>query len=132
MTKFIASILLLLMSFTASASYILIPMDLESQKEHLKAYGITYWTLDKDVKTKWLLNYRGGSFLLPDTEEIRKECQIRGVSFEILSDAKTEALLIDISSPSQNMEAVVLEKAPKIAVYSPKGNQPWDDAVQWY
>ena len=129
MTKFIASILLLLMSFTASASYILIPMDLESQKEHLKAYGITYWTLDKDLKTKWLLNYRGGSFLLPDTEEIRKECQIRGVSFEILSDAKTEALLIDISSPSQNMEAVVLEKAPKIAVYSPKGNQPWDDAV---
>ncbi|GER60954.1 hypothetical protein ULMA_30620 [Patiriisocius marinus] len=117
------------MSFTASASYILIPMDLEGQKEHLKAYGITYWTLDKDVKAKWLLNYRGGSFLLPDTEEIRKECQIRGVSFEILSDSKTEALLLDISSPSQNMEAVVLEKAPKIAVYSPKGNQPWDDAV---
>lgn len=104
-------------------------MDLEGQKEHLKAYGITYWTLEKDVKTKWLLNYRGGSFLLPDTEEIRKECQIRGVSFEILSDSKTEALLLDISSPSQNMEAVVLEKAPKIAVYSPKGNQPWDDAV---
>ncbi|WP_151675391.1 asparagine synthetase B [Patiriisocius marinus] len=104
-------------------------MDLEGQKEHLKAYGITYWTLDKDVKAKWLLNYRGGSFLLPDTEEIRKECQIRGVSFEILSDSKTEALLLDISSPSQNMEAVVLEKAPKIAVYSPKGNQPWDDAV---
>ncbi len=119
----------MLMSFTASASYILIPMDLEGQKEHLKAYGITYWTLDKDVKAKWLLNYRGGSFLLPDTEEIRKECQIRGVSFEILSDSKTEALLLDISSPSQNMEAVVLEKAPKIAVYSPKGNQPWDDAV---
>ena len=119
----------MLMSFTASASYILIPMDLEGQKEHLKAYGITYWTLEKDVKTKWLLNYRGGSFLLPDTEEIRKECQIRGVSFEILSDSKTEALLLDISSPSQNMEAVVLEKAPKIAVYSPKGNQPWDDAV---
>jgi hypothetical protein len=104
-------------------------MDAESQKEHLKAYGITYWTLENQQKVKWLLNYRGGSFLLPDTEEIRKECQIRGVSFEILSNSKTEQILEEISSPSRNMEAVVLEKAPRIAVYSPKGNQPWDDAV---
>jgi len=104
-------------------------MDAEGQKEHLKAYGLTYWTLEKQLKVKWLLNYRGGSFLLPDSEEIRKECQIRGVSFEILSDAKTDQILTDISSPSQNMEAVVLEKAPRIAVYSPKGNLPWDDAV---
>jgi hypothetical protein len=104
-------------------------MDAESQKNHLKAYGITYWTLEKQLKVKWLLNYRGGSFLLPDTEEIQRECQIRGVSFEILSDAKTESILEEISSPSKNMEAVVLEKAPKIAVYSPKGNLPWDDAV---
>ena len=104
-------------------------MDAESQKEHLKAYGITYWTLEKQQKVKWLLNYRGGSFLLPDIEEIRKECQIRGVSFEVISDAQTEQILTEISSPSQNMEAVVLEKAPRIAVYSPKGNQPWDDAV---
>ena len=116
-------------SLTASASYILIPMDAESQKEHLKAYGITYWTLEKNQKVKWLLNYRGGSFLLPDAEEIRKECQIRGVSYEVLSDGKTEQILLEIASPSQNMEAVVLEKAPRIAVYSPKGNQPWDDAV---
>ncbi|MAM28009.1 MAG: asparagine synthetase B [Flavobacteriaceae bacterium] len=116
-------------SLSASASYILIPMDAEGQKEHLKAYGITYWTLEKNQKVKWLLNYRGGSFLLPDVEEIRKECQIRGVSFEVLSDSKTEQILLEISSPSQNMEAVVLEKAPRIAVYSPKGNQPWDDAV---
>ena len=112
-----------------SASYILIPMDAEGQKEHLKAYGITYWTLERQQKVKWLLNYRGGSFLLPDAEEIRKECQIRGVSYEILSDSKAEQILTEISSPSQNMEAVVLEKAPRIAVYSPKGNQPWDDAV---
>lgn len=104
-------------------------MDAEGQKEHLKAYGITYWTLEKNAKVKWLLNYRGGSFLLPDSEEIKKECQIRGVSFEILSDAQTEQILTLISSPSQNMEAVVLEKAPRIAVYSPKGNLPWDDAV---
>lgn len=111
------------------ASYILIPMDAESQSNHLKAYGITYWTLEKQLKVNWLLNYRGGSFLLPDTEEIRRECKIRGVDFEILSDNKTEEILLEISSPSQNMETVVLEKAPKIAVYSPKGNKPWDDAV---
>ena len=119
----------MLFSLQISASYILIPMDAESQKEHLKAYGITYWTLENQQKVKWLLNYRGGSFLLPDTEEIRKECQIRGVSFEVLSNARTEQILEEISSPSRNMEAVVLEKAPRIAVYSPKGNQPWDDAV---
>ena len=104
-------------------------MDAESQKEHLKAYGITYWVLEKQQKVKWLLNYRGGSFLLPDTAETQKECQIRGVSYEVLSDSKTEQILLDISSPSKNMDAVVLEKAPKIAVYTPKGNLPWDDAV---
>lgn len=104
-------------------------MDAEGQKEHLKAYGITYWLLERQQKVKWLLNYRGGSFLLPDAEEIRKECQIRGVSFEVISNASAEAILTEISSPSQNMQAVVLEKAPRIAVYSPKGNLPWDDAV---
>ncbi|WP_317192734.1 asparagine synthetase B [Gelidibacter pelagius] len=104
-------------------------MDAEGQKNHLKAYGMTYWTLEKQLKVKWLLNYRGGSFLLPDIPEIQRECQIRGISFEVMSDAKTEEILEFISSPSQNMESVVLEKAPKIAVYSPKGNPPWDDAV---
>ena len=104
-------------------------MDVESQKEHLKAYGITYWVLEKQQKVKWLLNYRGGAFLLPDSPETQKECQIRGVSFEVISDGKTEQILTEISSPSKNMDAVVLEKAPKIAVYSPKGNLPWDDAV---
>ena len=129
MNKLLLLILLTLFSTKSFASYILIPMDAESQKEHLKAYGLTYWTLEKNVKVKWLLNYRGGSFLLPDSETIKKECQIRGISFELLSDAKTEQILTEISSPSQNMEAVVLEKAPRIAVYSPKGNLPWDDAV---
>ena len=104
-------------------------MDAESQKNHLKAYGITYWTLEQQLKVKWLLNYRGGSFLLPDSESIQRECQIRGVSFEVISNAKAESILEEISSPSKNMEAVVLEKAPKIAVYSPKGKLPWDDAV---
>ena len=116
-------------SFFAKASYVLIPMDAEGQREHLKAYGLTYWTLEKQLKVKWLLNYRGGSFLLPDTEEIRRECTIRGVSFEVISDSETEQILTEISSPSQNMEAVVLEKAPKIAVYTPESKVPWDDAV---
>ena len=111
------------------ASKILIPMDAESQENHLKAYGITYWVLTKGQKVQWLLNYRGGSFLLPDGEVIRKECQIRGVSFEVVSDPEAQSILDGISSPSQNQEAVILEKAPKIAVYSPKDNQPWDDAV---
>lgn len=104
-------------------------MDAETQKNHLKAYGITYWSLTQDIKVKWLLNYRGGSFLLPDSKAIQRECQIRGVSFEVLSDARTEEILETISSPSKNMEAVVLEKAPKIAVYTPNGKLPWDDAV---
>ena len=104
-------------------------MDAEGQQNHLKAYGITYWVLTKDYKVNWLLNYRGGSFLMPDSDEIRKECKIRGVSFEIISDGETASILEEISSPSQNMETVVLEKAPKIAVYTPVGKQPWDDAV---
>ncbi|WP_373295145.1 asparagine synthetase B [Salegentibacter mishustinae] len=122
-------VLLALTSFRVSASQLLIPMDGDSQKNHLKAYGITYFALEEELEVRWLLNYRGGSFLISDTEELRKECQIRGVSFEIISDDKTQSILEEISSPSQNMETVVLEKAPKIAVYSPQGNKPWDDAV---
>lgn len=129
MKKTLTIIVFLFISINTFASYILIPMDAESQKNHLKAYGITYWVLNKELKVKWLLNYRGGSFLLPDTENIQRECQIRGVSFEVISDSKTENILEGISSPSQNMEAVILEKAPKIAVYTPYGKQPWDDAV---
>lgn len=122
-------VLLLLLSFGAKASMILVPMDETSQKNHLKAYGITYWVLSKSYKANWLLNYRGGSFLLPDSQEIRRECQIRGVSFEVLSDGQANSILDEISSPSQNMENVLLEKAPKVAVYTPPGKKPWDDAV---
>jgi hypothetical protein len=127
--KKLALLIIVLVSFSAKASFILLPMDETSQQNHLKAYGITYWCLDKKYKASWLLNYRGGSFLLPDATEIRKECQIRGVSFEILSDSEEQNILNEIASPSQNMENVILEKAPKIAVYTPKGKQPWDDAV---
>lgn len=122
-------IALLLIGFRMVASSILIPMDEEGQKNHLKSYGITYWALSENYKVNWLLNYRGGSFLMPDAPEIRKECQIRGVSFEVISDSETLQLLSEIDSPSQNTASVMLEKAPKIAVYTPKGKQPWDDAV---
>lgn len=121
--------LFFIIGFSAKASMVLLPMDETSQQNHLKAYGITYWALDKGFKANWLLNYRGGSFLLPDADQIRRECQIRGVSFEVLSDGEANSILDEISSPSQNMENVVLEKAPKIAVYTPPGKQPWDDAV---
>ncbi|MDO6473700.1 asparagine synthetase B [Maribacter sp. 1_MG-2023] len=129
MSKLITTVFFLLLSVQLFASSILIPMDSDTQKDHLKAYGITYWVLAKQQKVQWLLNYRGGSFLLPDGESIRKECQIRGVSFEILSDAQANGILDEISSPSVNQDAVILEKAPRIAVYSPKDKQPWDDAV---
>ena len=104
-------------------------MDSEGQKNHLKAYGITYWVLNKQQNVKWLLNYRGGSFLIPFIDSVEKECLVRGVSYEVLSSEKAESILMEIQSPSKNMDAVILEKAPKIAVYSPNGNQPWDDAV---
>lgn len=129
MKKHIIFLLFLMYSLHGFASYILIPMDEDAQKNHLKAYGVTYWVLEHQLKAKWLLNYRGGSFLISDTEALRKECTIRGVSFELLSNSKAEQLLKAISSPSVNQEAVVLEKAPRIAVYAPNTNQPWDDAV---
>jgi hypothetical protein len=103
-------------------------MDLE-QKNHLKAYGIAYWCLQRDVEVHWLLNYRGGSFMMQTAKEIQSECNIKGVSFEIIADAKEIALLNEIANPEVNMEDVKLEKAPKVAVYSPKMKQPWDDAV---
>ncbi|MDT8416102.1 MAG: asparagine synthetase B [Flavobacteriaceae bacterium] len=130
MTKFLLSLLLCCFSLSGTfANFILIPMDADVQKNHLKAYGITFLALTKQTKVSWLLNYRGGSFLLPDADWARKECQLRGVTYEVLTDNAANQILESISSPSQNMETVVLEKAPKIAVYTPKGNAPWDDAV---
>lgn len=127
--KGIVLLLFLFMTHIALASYILLPMDDVSQENHLKAYGITFYSLQKGNNVKWLLNYRGGSFLLEDLEDFRNECKIRGVSYEIISSTEALRILEEIASPSQNMESVILEKAPKIAVYSPKDNVPWDDAV---
>ncbi|RRO21864.1 asparagine synthetase B [Flavobacteriaceae bacterium 14752] len=118
-----------LVSLSMKASFVLIPMDVDSQNDHLKAYGITYWVLSNGQKAQWLLNYRGGSFLIPDSERLRQECTIRGVTYEVISNAEATKILSDIDSPSQNQESVLLEKAPKIAVYTPSGKKPWDDAV---
>ncbi|MGW8123691.1 asparagine synthetase B [Roseivirga echinicomitans] len=123
-------ILLILATFglNGHASKILIPMDL-SQSNHLKAYGIAYWVLSKDVPIDWMLNFRGGSFLLPSSASYEKELVIRGVSYEVISDATAAQLESQIASPSSNMDMMKLEKVPKIAVYSPKTKMPWDDAV---
>jgi hypothetical protein len=119
---------LCLMSLASIASHILIPMD-DSQKNHLKAYGIAYWILQNDIEVEWLLNYRGGSFLIKDYKDVEEECVIRGVSYQILADVQAIQILNEIADPEANMETVKLEKAPKIAVYSPKSKLPWDDAV---
>lgn len=111
-----------------SASEILISMN-EDQTNHLKAYGIAYWVLTQDVEVKWLLNYEGGSFMMPYYKDIEDECNIRGVSYSIIPDSRAAAIAREIANPEVNMELIRLEKAPKMAVYSPKGKQPWDDAV---
>ena len=105
---------------------LLVPMD-DRQADHLKAYGLTYWVLQHGFKSEWLLNYRGGSFLFPDDASIQKEADIRGVSIEEMAggaEASMRAELVD-----NNMDAIALEKAPKVAVYIPPNTPPWDDAV---
>ena len=101
----------------------------ESQKNHLKSYGLAYWVLKQEVSIEWLLNYRGGSFLMPYANSIESECRIRGISYEVIADVQAQSILTKIADPESNMDAVKLEKAPKMAVYSPKNKLPWDDAV---
>ena len=110
------------------ANYIFIPMD-DRQANHLKAYGITYWILKTDTEVDWLLNYRGGSFMCQYHPAIQNELVIRGVSYEVISDAEANKILTEIASPAVNYDVMKLEKYPRIAVYSPKTAQPWDDAV---
>lgn len=110
------------------SSQILIPMD-DSQTNHLKSYGIAYWMLENEVVIEWLLNYRGGSFLCPNLQKVEEELIIRGVKYEVISDGQANTIKNEIANPEVNQEIVQLEKAPKIAVYTPKGSLPWDDAV---
>ncbi|MDH5589064.1 MAG: asparagine synthetase B [Gemmatimonadota bacterium] len=110
----------------AAAQNLLVPMD-RDQQNHLRAYGLTYWVLAHDAKAEWLLNYRGGSFLLPDRADVRREAAFRGVSV-IPLDAGSVAQVRAVIAEA-NMEAVPLEKAPRVAVYTPPNSTPWDDAV---
>lgn len=119
---------LLIFSAYSSASKILIPMD-DVQKDHLKSYGLAFWILEKGGEVEWLLNYRGGSFMIDHSAEREKECIIRGISMEIIPQVKAQQIYKEIADPEANMESVKLLTAPKIAVYSPKTAQPWDDAV---
>ena len=125
-------LLILLFFLTAGrlafANYVFIPMDTK-QANHLKAYGIAYWVLKNDIEVDWLLNYRGGSFMCKYQPAIQNELVVRGVSFEIISDAQANGIIAEIASPAVNYDLMKLEKYPKIAVYSPKSKQPWDDAV---
>jgi hypothetical protein len=126
--RFFLAIAFLIVVKTASASSILVPMD-DRQTNHLKAYGVSFWVLENGVVMEWLLNYRGGSFLFPHLQTIEEELIIRGVSYEIVADGQVNAIRTEIANPEVNMEIVQLEKAPKIAVYTPKSSLPWDDAV---
>lgn len=109
-------------------SKILIFMDAK-QSDHLKAYGITYHALDKGLKADWLLNYRGGSFLIDYDDRVVAECRLQAVSFSLLDAGQTAEIYSFVQSEEQNMEVIRLEVPPKIAVYVPPGFHPWDDAV---
>ncbi len=135
MKKLILSIAFLFLALMQmQASYILIPME-EEQKNHIKAYGIAYWVLEHEVEVYWLLNYRGGSFAFKNHVDFQDECITRDVSYQVIPDGKFTKILEEIAHPEKNMDAIKLEVAPKIAVYTPDVNakgetiQPWDDAV---
>jgi hypothetical protein len=114
--------------FQGRATQLLVPMD-DSQSDHLKAYGVSFWALENTIVIEWLLNYRGGSFLMPHLKTIEEELILRNIKYEVLAEGQVNQIKNQISNPEVNMEIVQLEKAPKIAVYTPGGKQPWDDAV---
>ncbi len=128
MIKYALSILLFLGIQKSYSDAILIPMD-EGQKDHLKAYGMAYWSLTRDIEVDWLLNYRGGSFLISSSPRLQLECKIRNISFEVISENEAAIIREEVQNVSTNTDLVKLQKAPRIAVYTPKNKLPWDDAV---
>lgn len=128
MKKLIIALLLLFVLLDLKAAYVLIPMD-GTQKNHLKSYGLTFWILQQDVEVSWLLNYKGGSFMFKHHPTLEQECVIRGISYQVIADGQRDNILLEISDPQSNMDEMRLQKAPKIAVYTPKSKLPWDDAV---
>jgi hypothetical protein len=121
-----AFLALFILAVPTAAQQLLVPMD-DAQTNHLKAYGLTYWVLNNRLTAEWLLNYRAGSFLVPDRPEVRREAALRGVLTEPV-DA-TAIAQIGRTIEESNMERIVLEKAPRVAVYTPDNANPWDDAV---
>lgn len=129
MKKILAVLLSVMVIGSAKANdHLLVPMDY-TQSDHLRAYGIAYWVLEYGVEVEWLLNYRGGSFIFMATPKFEEELLIRGVKYERIGASQKTAILAQVTSEDANMDAVKLEKPPKVAVYSPKNAQPWDDAV---
>lgn len=126
--KYLLFILFIGIQLHIQAASLLIPMD-KSQSDHLKSYGLAFWVLQQGVEIDWLLNYRGGSYLIPYHEAIENECIVRNIGFEVISDVQATSIKQQIAEPDVNMEVMQLHKVPKIAVYSPKNKQPWDDAV---
>jgi hypothetical protein len=126
--RILVFVLLSCFALQSYAGKILIPMD-EGQTNHLKAYGIAFWVLQNNIEIEWLLNYKGGSFMTDNYPDITKECNVRGVSYQVIADIQAQQIYNEINDPEVNMERVKLEVAPKIAVYTPAGKQQWDDAV---
>lgn len=133
MRKIFLLLFLCLSTNALQASMLLINMD-EQQANHLKAYGIAFWVLQQGGEVDWLLNYKGGSFAMPNLQPVERECKVRGISYSILPDVQYSQILMEIASAEANMDLVKLEKAPKVAVYTPSNKPrhpdlPWDDAV---
>ncbi len=125
---FVFTAIVLLMQLPAFSAQILIPMD-NTQRNHLKAYGIAYYVLTYDLEVSWLLNYRGGSFMFEHYDEFEQELLVRGVSYQVIADVQAAGILREIADPEVNMEEIRLHKVPRIAVYTPPNSLPWDDAV---
>ncbi len=123
----ISIFLFLIINSVVLAQKLLIPMDL-SQTDHLKAYGIAYWCLEKGYKVEWLLNYKAGSFLTDARDDVTNQCKLQGVTYSVIDLAAAGNIYQEIEE--NNMEVVLLEKAPKIGVYVPPNKEPWDDAVR--
>jgi len=126
MRLIITLLLAAFMALPASASKLMIPMD-EVQTDHLKAYGVAYWCLEQGYRVEWLLNFRAGSFMTDARSNVENICLLRGVNYEIISDAQAAEVYAVIEQ--ENMETVELEKAPAVAIYTPPNKEPWDDAV---
>ncbi len=127
--RLLLSITAVLFALSANAAKIFIPMDADGQVAHLKAYGVAYAALRLQVPVDWLLNYKGGSFGIDDVDAIERLCKLRGVTYEVISDAQYTGILQEIANPDFNGDVIKLEKPPRIGVYTPPNKLPWDDAV---